>query len=443
MDNIKKKIIKLRNGVRILIIPTDSIITNISVNILLGEKHEKKNEMELTHYMEHLLGRFTSKKYSLNFINNQLNKRGASTNASVDTYETKFYIEGYYKDLDFFADVLANTIKNFELDKSIIKQEKNAVIQELRNYMADSEYIFNMKIWRYMYKKYSYMNDLNKHITHIQSYNTNKIYSYIKNHILLNNIIVIANCPLNRVKKTENILKKHFNFKLKSNKSNKKIIKYPIFQYNNECPKILYIKNKYGKNTTLRIVIDDSIKYNSKEHISLIYLEYILFNFETGIFYKILRDKMGLIYDIGLDLNIDMKNPISSSYYIETTINYKKLPLLIKSIIDIIKMLDLSDSQIESGKKKVLVNYELEKFNDLTSYNTYYGEYLLHKIPIIEKSVLKQKFIEVCNKDIRKTLEKFKNDILQKGLFFYYSKKNINSNIKKFVKLSKVKYISL
>lgn len=444
MDNQLKQIIKLKNGIRALIIPVDTELTSVSVSILLGQSHEKPSEMEVTHYMEHLMGRFTSKKYqSHQFISKELNKRGAITNASVDEYETKFYIEGFYKDIEFYIDLLANTISNFHLEKSLIKQEKHAVMQELRNYIADHDYIFDMKIWRYMYSKYAYQYDHNQHIKFIAKYDTDKIYKFIQQHVLPHNTIVCVSCPLNKVDETKSLIKKYFSF---PNKNRNTVIQYPLYQYNSDSLKVLYIKNNYNDdNAAVRLVVDDSIKYLSKEHLSLLYLREILFNFETGIFYKKLRDELGLIYNISMELTVDMVNPVSSSYYIETSVDYKRVPQLVKAMLDIIKNLQMTDEIIEYGKQKYRVKYEYYKFNDLTSYNSYYGQYLLYKLPIVERSEIKKKLLSVTNKDIIQTLDKLKADVFKEGLIFYYSKKNMNSNIHKLIAndYKQIKYVSI
>jgi len=441
MDNKKKKIIKLKNGIRGLIIPMNTELTDVTVSILLGQNHEKPHEMEVTHYMEHLMGRFTSKKYNdYKMISGELNKRGAITNASVSEYETKFYIQGFYKDIEFYLDLLGNTISNFQLEKSLVKQEKNAVMQELRNYIADHNYIFDMKIWRYMYSKYAYQYDHARHIKHIANYNTNDIYHFIKTHVLPHNTIVSVTCPNGKVDEAAKLIRKYFSF---PNTNKKARIHFPLYQYNSKNLKVLYIKNNYNDdNALVRLVVDDSIKYLSKEHLSLMYLQEILFNFETGIFYKTLRDQMGLIYNIRMNLTVDMVNPMSSSYYIQTSVNYKLVPILIKTVLNIIRNMQLTDAEINSGKEKFIVKYEFQKFNNLTSYNTYYGQYLLHKIPIVEKSEIKEKFLSIKNKDIISTLNKLKRDVFKEGLIFYYSKQNMNKKIQE-MNAGKIKYVSL
>jgi predicted Zn-dependent peptidase len=442
MDNNLKKIIKLKNGIQVMIIPMNTILTNVSINMLLGSNHEKYNEIELTHYMEHLMARFTSEKHNdYKEISRELNKRGAITNAYVTEYDTCFYIKGFYKDAEYYIDILANMINNFYLEKSIMDQEKRAVVQELRKYTADPEYIFDFKIMKYMYGKYAYQNDIDKHIKKVKTYNSKDVYRFIENHVLPQNIIVSVTCPLTKVNNALKLVKKHFSFQ--NNKTDKQI-KYPLYQYNNKRLKVLYIQNKYKKknNASVRVVVDNSIKYLSKEHLSLLFLKEILFNFETGIFYKKLRDEKGLIYNINIDLNIDLVNPKSSSYMIETSVEQKDTALLIQSILEIISKISLTDKEIQNGRTKFMVKYEDTKFNDLTSFHEHYTKYLLHKIPIVERSKIRDKIMSVTNTDINKTFEKFKKDILTQGLIFYFSTKNQNDKIKSIVK-RKIQYISI
>jgi predicted Zn-dependent peptidase len=441
MDNEKKQIVKLRNGMKILVVPMPTDLTDVSVCILLGQNHEKPHEMELTHYMEHLMGRFTSKKYNNHKeISKELNKRGAITNASVDEYETKFWIQGFYKDVEFFIDLLSNTLKHFEIDKGLAKKEKNAVIQELRNYISDTNYTFDMKIWKYMYNKYAYQYDHQKHINNIKKFCIEDMYKFIQNHVLLHNTVVTITCPMGKVASTLKIAKKYFEI---PNTKKKAQIKYPIYQYNSKYLKVLHIKNNNKiENATVRLVVDDSIEYLSDEHLALMYLQEILFNFETGVFYKVLRDQLGFIYNISLNLYVDMTKPISSSYYIETSVNSKLLPQFLKVVLDIIKNLKLSDEQINNGRAAFIVKNEFQKFNNLTSYSEYYSNYLLHKLPIVERSVIKNKLLKVSNDVIVKILNKFKKDILKEGLIFYYAQHNMNDAIQSKLG-NRIKYISL
>jgi predicted Zn-dependent peptidase len=444
--NNKKKLLKLRNGIKVLIVPTQTNLVDVSIYILLGESHENPNEMEVTHYLEHLMARFTSQKYKdYKYISKELNRRGAKSNASVDAYTTKFYIQGFYKDTEFFLDLLSNTIHKFYLEKSLVKQEKNAVIQELRGYMTHPTYVFNMKIWKYMYAKYAYQYDHKKHIKHIEKYDANKIYKFIDSHILLKNTIVSVSCPEANVEDTAKLIKKYFLFKPKAAE---KQLKYPIYQYDNSILKVVYVSNKFYKddNATIRIVVDGSIKYLSKEHLCLIYLQNILFDFDTGIFYTTLRNKLGLIYSIYMYLDVHLSNPILSSYFIQTSTNYKNVPLLINTLLDIISSLIINEENIKASQQKLSINFEFEKFTNLTSFNIYYSKYLLHKVPIVEKQLIQDKLQQIKPNDIKNILKKMQKELLEQGLIFYYAKKQMNTAVKKLLstqRKEKIKYVTL
>jgi len=447
MDNNKKKIKKLKNGIKLLVVPINTKLTSISIDIFMGDKHEKRNETELTHYLEHIVAAFTSEKYKdSKKIKKELSDRGAITNASVSSYETKFYIEGLYKDIEFYIDLLSNTLNNFYIDDRIVNVEKNAVIQELNNIIANNDYIFNLKIWKYMYYRYYYLNDNKSHIDFIKKYNTNNLYDYFKKHILLKNILISVTCPLNKTDNTIKLLSKAFNFK-KNNYKYK--LKYPTFHYKTKDIKILFINNKQptNNNSILRIMVDKYIKNYSPKHISLIILNNVLFNFQTGIFYEILRRKLGLIYNISFNIIIDLYNYKSSSYYIESNIINFKLPLLIMNILKIIEGLEITNEQIDNAKNTILVNWEYENFFKLNTYTKYYGQYVLYNNPIIEKNTVKNMFKSISYEQIKEEFINFKNDLLHNSLFFYYSNKNFNNNIKETIKSKnlsyKIKYIAL
>ena len=446
MNYNSKKILKLKNGIRLLIIPLKTKLTKISVNILLGESHEKKNETELTHLLEHVFASFTSDKYKdSNEIKKELNKRGAKSNAYVSKYETSFYIEGLYDDIDYYIDLLSNTLNNLYIDKNIVNNEKNAVIQELNNYISESQYIFNMKVWRFMYFKYAYQYNYDKHIKFINEYNSDKLYDFYKKHIILKNIVISVTCPLYKRNITEKLLKKAFNFK---NINKKYSLKYPIYHYINNNMKIIYINNKQSNNNTLlNIIVDKNIKKYSTKHICLNYLNYILFNFDTGVFYEILRRKLRLIYNINLNISIDSYNSKSSSYRIESNIITDKIPHLISNIIRIVENLKITDQDISAARNYLLIKNEYDKFYNLNTNEKYYNEFLLYKKPIIEKNNLINLYKNITNGQIYNELINFKKDILYNSLFFYYSNKNMNKKIKNVINkyniLYKIKYINI
>lgn len=432
MDKKNKKIYKLKNGIKVLIIPLKTTLTHISINFLLGTNHETQNTIELTHFMEHLIGRMTSKKYpNDSYISREISKRGAYTNAYVNSYETTFYIEGFYKDLEFFIDLLSNAINDFQIDYKIAQKEKNAVIQELRNIISNNDYIFEYEIFKYLYPKYAYQNDYVKHINFIKNYDINKLYNFINKHILMRNMVISISCPNNKIKNTKQLINKYFG---KMQDHNNRTINYPVYEHKNSIMKIIRIKNpNEDDNTLVNLYVCKPIKYLSDEHLTLIFLQKILFNFDTGIFYKVLRKELGLIYSIKLLVYIDINNPKSSCYYISTSTFHSHTSTLIKNILDILQTYSLTDEDIANAQNSIILEYQQQNFYNLTSYNKYYQKMMLHNQPIIEKSDILKTFKSLKKTIIRKYFEVMKTDIINNGIVFYYSNKNLSTSIKKIL----------
>ena len=440
LDNTKKKIIKLDNGLKCLILPTNSTLTEISINIAYGSANEKPKEVELAHYTEHLFARFLSKKYpNRNELEKELRKRGALTNASVDLYETRYYIKGLFEDVEFYMDVLSNVMKHLKIEQDITEQEKNAVSQELRIQMSDSEWKFDQKIWNYMYKNYAYQMDNKEHIKSLKNYDIKRIQKFVRSNYLLQNTTIILNCPLNSVEKTKEMLVKYFNI---PNKCPDCFITTPVFAFKHKTLQIINVKNNTENNSVLvRHYVSKNIKYMSDEHIALLYIQDIMFNFEKGIFFKELRDKYGLIYSMSLNLDIDMKNSKSSMYYMETSVEKHKIDSLLYHLFDIISNVKVSQTNLQNTRKHFKIEQEMQKFNNLTTFNEFYGQYFVNNIPIIERSSVHDKILKITDDTIQKYVSIFKKDLM-KGIIFYYSNHNLNKDIEQ--KLGqKCEYLSI
>ena len=62
------------------------------------------------------------------------------------------FIQGFYKDFDFYSDILSNSLNNFYIDPKLAENEKGAVIQELRNIISKETYDFDYGIFKYLFQ---------------------------------------------------------------------------------------------------------------------------------------------------------------------------------------------------------------------------------------------------------------------------------------------------
>jgi len=427
MGNVRQ--IKLDNGIRVIIVPLNTKLTYISANYLLGRYKEKSNEAGLTHFCEHLLGCLTSHKYkSSEYISEEIYKRGGEFNAYVSDYEMSIYIKGLYEDSSFFMDILSNTINHYYAEDDVKIKEKSVVIQEYLGYVSSSNYKFNYNVFKFLYPKFSYLADYHKQMKNIRKFDDKKISDYIKRHLNTDNLVLSITCPRNKVKETIKNVETYFGvIKYKKTTSS-----YPVIQHSNSILKIVNIKNiNVDKNDSFVIHLSKRIEYMSDEYLILYYyIRRILFNFDTGIFYKILRKKLGIIYNIGLSVQVDYHNPDMSYYNITSKCHHKYAKLFIKNFIQILQDYEVDDEHIYKAKRHFTYLYENTKFYSLHSQNDDYKRQVLFHKDIITNKDIYRRLLAIPPEKIKsyyKTV--FVKDILAKHVFFYYSNKNINKDI--------------
>jgi predicted Zn-dependent peptidase len=422
----------LKNGIKVIVVPLKTKMTYISLSMLLGSYHEKKGEGNLTHYYEHLLARLSSDKYKdYKYIGNEITKRGGHSNAYVNNYELFVYIKGFYKDFEFYIDIISNSIKKFYIDPKIATNEKGAVMQELRNIISRENYEFDFLIFKYLYPKHYHLEDVKRDINYVKKYNIKLIRKFIRNKILTNNIVINAACPEHKIKKTMHIINKYFGV---IKKTKKKSINYPVLSVKNNKFKIVQIKNKKNDdNTIINIYTYMNIKFLSKEHLIQNLLEKILFNFELGVFYKELRDRLGIIYSIKLHNNINVRNPIESYYNIVTKCSLKNVHMVINKIFDILNNYKITDDEILYAKTRTIADNEYGKFYALETYSGYHNTFSLFNVPYRSPKEILNVIRNIKNEEVIAYFEKFKKKIIKTGILFYYSNKNINKDIKSMI----------
>jgi predicted Zn-dependent peptidase len=421
--------LKLKNGIRIIIVPLNTKLTYISTNYLLGRFNEKSHEAGLTHYCEHLLGSLTSQKYkSSTYISEEIYRRGGEFNAYVSDYEMSIYIKGIYDDLEFYMDILSNTINNFYVEEDVKIKEKGAIIQEYMGYISNNNYMFEYNMFKFLYPKYAYLADYKEQIKYIKNFDDDKMNGYIRKHLNTDNLVISITCPLNKINETIKNVKKYFGII----KYKKTINDFPVIKHSNTSVKIVNIRNIItDKNNSFVIHLSKSIEYLSEEYLILnFYIKRILFNFDAGIFYKKLRKELGIIYNIGFTVNVDNYNPDMSNYIITSKCHSKYTKVFIDNFINILKNYEIEEERIFNAKRHFKYIYETTKFYSLSSFNDEYKNQILFNKDVVVSKEIYKKVISIKSSHIKEYYKNvFVKDILSRHILFYYSNKNLNKAI--------------
>lgn len=129
----KRKV--LTNGLKVLAIPMPSFESaTVLVMVGAGSRYEQKNNNGISHFLEHMAFKGTTKRPSALEISSTIDGIGGESNAFTGKETTGYYIKSQVTHLDLTMDMLSDMLKNLLLDPQEIDRERGVIIEELNMY---------------------------------------------------------------------------------------------------------------------------------------------------------------------------------------------------------------------------------------------------------------------------------------------------------------------
>ena len=124
---------KLDNNINTLIVSTDNKkVISIIYKIKCGFNNEYKGINNYTHLLEHLIATYlNTEQCSIEAVRKHTKKKILNTNAYTEDNEVCFWIECYYKDVDFFIDLMSRSLFDLCITTENLNMAKKNVIKEL------------------------------------------------------------------------------------------------------------------------------------------------------------------------------------------------------------------------------------------------------------------------------------------------------------------------
>jgi predicted Zn-dependent peptidase len=192
----------LRNGIRILHVPSASAISHACILINSGSRDEEDAQMGLAHFIEHLIFKRTEKR-STNQILNRLESVGADLNA----YTTKEYtcihasfLQPYVdRTLELFNDIVFHSV--FPLEE--LAKEKGVILDEITSYLDQPEEAINDDFEDMLFANHALGRNILGTPATVTALNQDDIKQFIKNNYRTDEIIVavLGNYSLHKLVK--------------------------------------------------------------------------------------------------------------------------------------------------------------------------------------------------------------------------------------------------
>lgn len=125
----------LKNGVRIIVVPMkDNPTVTVMALVEAGSQYETKENNGISHFLEHMFFKGTSKRPSPAVVANELDGMGASANAFTGEEYTGYHAKTRAKNFKKVLDVISDMYLHSTLPEEEIQKERGVIIEEINMY---------------------------------------------------------------------------------------------------------------------------------------------------------------------------------------------------------------------------------------------------------------------------------------------------------------------
>jgi predicted Zn-dependent peptidase len=123
------------NGLRLITIPlTDSKSVTVLVMVATGSRYETPEINGISHFLEHMMFKGTTKRPGAMDISRELDSIGAEYNAFTSKEYTGYYVKCSSEKIDTAMDVISDIFQNSKFDEKEIETEKGVISEEINMY---------------------------------------------------------------------------------------------------------------------------------------------------------------------------------------------------------------------------------------------------------------------------------------------------------------------
>ena len=383
-ENTKIKLYKNHYGTKLLIMPNkvENTIATIFFYFKVGSKNETEKINGISHFIEHLIFKGSSKYPNYLDISKTFDSHGISFNAytSKDTTAYHYKFLSTKQNLDIICKITSDMIFNPLMSEKDIKTERNVIIQEYNDGVDDiDEYILE-KIETSLLEGHPLGLSISGTLKTINSINRKEIVDYHKQYYRKDNLLIGYNGRMYHDYLP--LIKKYFGG----------VNSYNTIPLNTQgISQIIPFIDKHPQ-----FKIDCFLKDLKQDYIHIIFKTkgyydpmYIYFkllvnilggNMSSRLFVEI-REKLGLVYSIKCETTNYEETGFFDIYtQNETKDTIKCIESILKELIKIKENL-ISEIELEENKKNYC-DIHITKFDNIEDEIEHYSRFILTNRPI-------------------------------------------------------------
>lgn len=127
---------KFTNGLRLITVPMENTKSiTVLVMVATGSRYETKEINGISHFLEHMMFKGTTKRPGATDISTELDSIGAEYNAFTSKEYTGYYVKCADQKLDTAMDVISDIFQNSKFDAAEIEKERGVITEEINMYL--------------------------------------------------------------------------------------------------------------------------------------------------------------------------------------------------------------------------------------------------------------------------------------------------------------------
>jgi len=296
----------------------------------VGSRYETEKQAGLSHFIEHMLFKGTTKRPTAQSISEELDSIGGEFNAFTSKDKTAYYAKVDSRHIEKALDVVSDIFLNSKIEQVEIDRERGPILQELSMYEDEPRRSVGDEFEKMLYTDQPLGRGIVGYKKTISDFKRKDFVSYMKKYYSANETVV---CVAGKFDEKEIVsqIKSYFSdFQAGEKVAMKKVVE------KQSSPKV-HIKFKKTDQTHL-IIGTRAYPQNHKDRYVLAMLSVILGgNMSSRLFIKI-RERQGLAYFVHTSVDT-----YQDCGYIATQagIDHKKVEQTIKAILEEYKKISL------------------------------------------------------------------------------------------------------
>ncbi len=283
-------VFKLDNGQTVIIeeVHTNPIVT-IDTWVKTGSINENDKNNGVSHFLEHLFFKGTA-KHPVGEFDKTLESKGAINNAATSKDFTHYYITIPSKDFDLALEMHADMLQNPQIPENELNKERKVVIEEICKDINSPSAIVYDNLTKLLYKNHPYKRKVIGKSEIIENITRDEILGYFNTYYAPSNMVTIVVGDVD----TQKVLSK-IKQEFKSNFRNTPQNSYPKDKtLTSQKRNIAYTDTQSG----YLLIGFRGVKATENDAYALDVLSTILGDGRSSVFYKNIKDKKQLAFNI-------------------------------------------------------------------------------------------------------------------------------------------------